>query len=166
LAKYSPYYYASHHNEEDAKVEGEEAAENVYKDTLTSLKENVQNYLLWKTRFLRVKQEEEERRKYLEQQEMQRRPHSAGHQNNINRHSRQIPVVYEGVGPYTHTKPRQQSAHSSPSRNGYHDEMGGGGFFYPQQQRQTDFRRQMMEDPFFSRPSFSGGPMFGYDYGW
>merc|ERR1712117_812561 len=80
--------------------EGEEAAENVYKETLVSLKEKVQNYLLWKTRYLRVKQEEEERRKYLEQQEMQRRPHSAGHQSN--RNSRQIPVVYEGVGPYTH----------------------------------------------------------------
>jgi len=152
--------------------EGEDAATDVYKETLVSLKEKVQNYLLWKTRYLRAKQEEEERRKYLEQQEkyleqqeMQRRPHSAGHQN-IHRNSRQIPVVYEGVGPYTHTKPRQPSQHNSPNRHGYHDELGAGGFYHPQHQRQTDFRRQMMEDPFFSRPSFSGGPMFGYDYGW
>merc|ERR1712107_496256 len=45
---------------------------------------------------------EEERRRYLEQQEQQRRPHSVN-PNSQQRSSRQIPVVYEGVGPYTHT---------------------------------------------------------------
>merc|ERR1719351_693830 len=44
----------------------------------------------------------------LEQQEQQRRPHSAN-PNSQQRSSRQIPVVYEGVGPYTHTQHRPQS---------------------------------------------------------
>ena len=99
------------------------------------------------------------------------------------RPSRQIPVVYEGVGPYTQTRPQsapREGARNSPGRfGGYRDTEYEGfrpqrdefdGFSAQQQQghRPRDFRRQMMEDPFFSRSSFTGGggggPMFGY--GW
>merc|ERR1711963_623088 len=117
---------------------------------------------------------EEERRRYLEQQEQQRRPHSAN-PNSQQRSSRQIPVVYEGVGPYTHTKHRPQSTPRDPSgypanpqtrdsTPGHYDTRAGSPGFFSQHQARPgrDFRRQMMEDPFFNRSSFSGGPLFGY----
>merc|ERR1712227_63183 len=158
------------------------------------------------------------RRRYLEQQEQQRRPHSAN-PNSQQRSSRQIPVVYEGVGPYTHTQHRPQSTprdssgypanHQSRDPTGYpanhqtrdtrdptgypanhqtrdtsdqtgyqanhqsrgstpghYDTRAGSPGFFSQHQARPgrDFRRQMMEDPFFNRSSFSGGPLFGY--GW
>merc|ERR1711933_55756 len=128
---------------------------------------------------------DEERRRYLEQQEQQRRPHLSSSPNT--RPSRQIPVVYEGVGPYTHTHQRPQSTprdardntgyptnHQSRDSTGYpanhqtrdyETRAGSPGFFSQHQARPgRDFRRQMMEDPFFNRSSFSGGPLFGY--GW
>merc|ERR1712227_1098139 len=128
------------------------------------------------------------RRRYLEQQEQQRRPHSAN-PNSQQRSSRQIPVVYEGVGPYTHTQHRPQSTPRDPSgypanhqsretrdpsgypanpqtrdsTSGHYDTRAGSPGFFSQHQARPgrDFRRQMMEDPFFNRSSFSGGPLFG-----
>merc|ERR1719336_1186409 len=88
--------------------DGEDAPEEAYKENLKCLQEQVQYYQSWKTKFLQQKAMEEERRRYLEQQEQQRRPHSAN-PNYQQRSSRQIPVVYEGVGPYTHTQHRPQS---------------------------------------------------------
>merc|ERR1711902_52149 len=80
--------------------EGEEAPEEAYKENLKCLQEQVQYYQSWKTKFLQQKAKEEERRRYLEQQE-QRRPYLSSSPNTQPSPSRQIPVVYEGVGPYT-----------------------------------------------------------------
>ena len=186
--------------------EGEDAPEEAYKENLKCLQEQVQYYKSWKTKFLQQKAMEEERRRYLEQQEQQRRPHSAN-PNSQQRSSRQIPVVYEGVGPYTHTQHRPQSTPRDPSgypanpqtrdtrdptgypanhqsrdtrdptgypanhqtrdsTPGHYDTRAGSPGFFSQHQARPgrDFRRQMMEDPFFNRSSFSGGPLFGY--GW
>merc|ERR1712029_1167641 len=170
--------------------EGEDAPEEAYKENLKCLQEQVQYYQSWKTKFLQQKAIEVERRRYLVQQE-QRRPHSAN-PNSQQRSSRQIPVVYEGVGPYTHTQHRPQSTPRDPSgypanpqtrdtsdptgypaihqtrdsTPGHYDTRAGSPGFFSQHQARPgrDFRRQMMEDPFFNRSSFSGGPLFGY--GW
>merc|ERR1712107_415574 len=156
--------------------EGEDAPEEAYKENLKCLQEQVQYYQSWKTKLLQQKAMEEERRRYVEQQEQQRRPHSAN-PNSQQRSSRQIPVVYEGVGPYTHTQHRPQSTPRDPpgypgnhqtrdSTPGHYDTRAGSPGFFSQHQARPgrDFRRQMMEDPFFNRSSFSGGPLFGY--GW
>merc|ERR1712213_254347 len=160
--------------------EGEEAPEEAYKENLKCLQEQVQYYQSWKTKFLQQKAMEEERRRYVEQQEQQRRPHSAN-PNSQQRSSRQIPVVYEGVGPYTHTQHRPQSTPHDPSGypanpqtrdtrdptgypaihqtrdntpSHYDTRVGSPGFFSQHQARLgRDFRRQMMEDPFFNRSS-------------
>merc|ERR1712029_445979 len=56
-----------------------------------------------------------------------------------------------------------QTRDNTPSH--YDTRAGSPGFFSQHQARPgRDFRRQMMEDPFFNRSSFSGGPLFGY--GW
>ena len=164
--------------------EGEEAPEQTYKDNLQCLTKQVELYKQWRTKFLQIRERDEQQMRYLEQQQQQqqqqRRPHSG---MGGGRPSRQIPVVYEGVGPYTQTRPQsapREGARNSPGRfGGYRDAEYEGfrpqrdefdGFSTQQQQghRPRDFRRQMMEDPFFSRSSFTGGggggPMFGY--GW
>merc|ERR1712107_42884 len=156
--------------------EGEDAPEDAYKENLKCLQEQVQYYQSWKTKLLQQKAMEEERRRYLEQQEQQRRPHSVN-PNSQQRSSRQIPVVYEGVGPYTHTQHRPQSTpretrdptgypanHQSRDRypanpqtrdstpGNYDTRAGSPGFFSQHQARPgRDFRRQMMEDPFSNR---------------
>jgi len=158
--------------------EGEDAPEEAYKENLKCLQEQLQYYQSWKTKFLQQRAKEEERRRYLEHQEQQRRPHSSSSPNTQQRSSRQIPVVYEGVGPYTHTHARPQSApretrdttgypaQSRDSTPGYYETRAGSPGFFSQHQARPgrDFRRQMMDDPFFNRSSFSGGPLFGY--GW
>jgi len=169
--------------------EGEDAPEQTYKDNLQCLSEQVELYKQWKTKFLQIKAREEQQKRFLEQQQQQpRRPNSG---MGGGRPSRQIPVVYEGVGPYTQTRPQsapREGHRNSPGRfEGYRDaeyesrpeyegfrpqrdEFEGFSSQRPQQgHRPRDFRRQMMEDPFFSRTSFSGdrgggGPLFGY--GW
>ena len=135
---------------------GEDAPEQAYKDNLKTLHDQVQFYAKWRTDFLERKAKEEERRKFVEQQQ-QRRPQSADP-----RQSRQIPVMFEGVGPYQHSPHQrpQHQYHHSPQRTqpAYHQDP------HQQQYRPRDHRRQMMEDPFFSMPQSFGGPMFGY--GW
>jgi len=167
--------------------EGEEAAEQTYKDNLQCLSEQVELYKQWRTQFLQAKAREEQQKRYLEQQQQQQRRPNSGIGGG--RPSRQIPVVYEGVGPYTQSRPQsapREGHRNSPGRfEGYRDaeyearpEYQGyrpqrdefEGFSSQQQQghRPRDLRRQMMEDPFFSRSSLSGdrggGPLFGY--GW
>jgi len=170
--------------------EGEEAPEQTYKDNLQCLSEQVELYKKWRTKFLQIKAREDQQRRYLDQQQQQQRRPNSGMGGG--RPSRQIPVVYEGVGPYTQTRPQsapREGHRNSPGRfDGYRDaeyearpeyegfrpqrdDFEGFSSQQPQQgHRPRDFRRQMMEDPFFSRPSFSGdrggggGPLFGY--GW
>merc|ERR1712227_686737 len=98
--------------------EGEDAPEEAYKENLKCLQEQLQYYQSWKTKFLQQKAMEEERRRYLEQQEQQRRPHSSSSPNTQPRPSRQIPVVYEGVGPYTHHRP-QSAPRDARDTTGY-----------------------------------------------
>merc|ERR1711902_93227 len=102
--------------------EGEDAPEQTYKDNLQCLSEQVELYKQWKTKFLQIKAREEQQKRYLEQQQQQRRPNSG---MGGGRPSRQIPVVYEGVGPYTQSRPQSASREghrNSPGRfEGYRD---------------------------------------------
>merc|ERR1711933_603813 len=65
--------------------EGEDAPEESYKENLLCLHQQVSIYQTWKTKFLQ-----------------QRRPQTGGQAPGP---GRQIPVVYEGAGPYTYTAP-------------------------------------------------------------
>merc|ERR1711902_23796 len=102
--------------------EGEEAAEQTYKDNLQCLSEQVELYKQWRTQFLQAKAREEQQKRCLEQQQQQRRPNSG---MGGGRPSRQIPVVYEGVGPYTQSRPQsapKEGHRNSPGRfDGYRD---------------------------------------------
>ena len=140
--------------------EGEDAPEESYKENLLCLHQQVSIYQTWKTKFLQQKAREDQQRRYAEQQ--QRRPQTGGPAPGP---GRQIPVVYEGAGPYTYTAPRHRP-HSAPRDTAQDSaECGAGTFSHRGQHDPRDFRRQMMEDPFFSRSSFNnGGHLFGY--GW
>jgi len=121
--------------------EGEEASKDDYNNQMKTLKEKVIDFLSWAKQ---IKNKIEHEKRILQQQEdMQRRPQSSDGQ------SRQIPVVFENNGPFTQS--RSASAGSSRPRN----------FQHPSQH---EFRRYMMEDPFYGRQSFLSSPMFGY--GW
>jgi len=81
-----------------------------------------------------------------------------GHRNSPGRFEGYRDAEYESRPEYQGFRPQR-------------DEFEGFSSQRPQQgHRPRDFRRQMMEDPFFSRSSFSGdrggggGPLFGY--GW
>merc|ERR1711915_462884 len=121
--------------------DGEDATKDDYNAKLQNLKEKVNDFLSW-AKLIKNKTEQEKR--HLQQQEeLKRRPQSSNGQ------SRQIPVVFENVDPFSQT--RSNSAGISRSRN----------FQHPSQ---NDFRRYMMEDPFHGRQPFFSSPMFGY--GW
>jgi len=121
--------------------DGEDASKDDYNAKLQNLKEKVNDFLSW-AKLIKNKMEQEKR--HLQQQEeLKRRPQSSHGQ------SRQIPVVFENVDPFSQT--RSNSAGTSRSRN----------FQHPSQH---DFRRYMMEDPFHGRQPFFNSPMFGY--GW
>merc|ERR1719328_4424 len=121
--------------------DGEDASKDDYNAKLQNLKEKVNDFLSW-AKLIKSKVEQEKR--HLQQQEeLKRRPQSSHGQ------SRQIPVVFENVDPFSQT--RSNSAGTPRSRN----------FQHPSQH---DFRRYMMEDPFHGRQPFFNSPMFGY--GW
>jgi len=130
--------------------EGEDASEQNYREYLKTLHDQVQLFMTWKNNFLQMKAKEEERRRLLEQQ---RRPQSSPDQ----RQGRQIPVVFEGVGPYHHSPQRAQHPQDPRYQQQYHDDP-----YYHQHQRPREYRRQMMEDPFFNMPQSFGGHMFGW----
>merc|ERR1719320_1914950 len=124
--------------------EGEDAPEQTYKDILKSFHEKMNVFQMWKTKYMQMKAKEEEKRRFLEQQDMQRRQHPQQQQRSPGysqprshdpRVSRQIPVVYEGEGPYSrhpqqhdpmntrpHSEDRHQSDHgySRPSHQDRH----------------------------------------------
>merc|ERR1712107_745740 len=79
--------------------EGEDAPQQTYEGILKSFHDKMGVFQMWKSKYLQMKAREEEKRQFLEvqaqqqqQQQQQQRPRTPT--------SRQIPVVYEGEGPY------------------------------------------------------------------
>jgi len=148
-------------------------------------------FQMWKAKFVQMKAKEEEKKRFMEQQEIQRRQQSQQHQRNSQipqgrtidpRVSRQIPVVYEGEGPYTRN-PHQEQMNNRPQAEegcGRHPNSSDHGYtrpshldpFFSEPQRSPMFERsargntrrsQMPEDPFarFEKPFFND-PLFGW----
>jgi len=171
--------------------EGEDAPEQTYKDILNSFHEKMNVFQMWKAKFVQMKAKEEEKKRFMEQQEIQRRQQSQQHQRNSQipqgrtidpRVSRQIPVVYEGEGPYTRN-PHQEQMNNRPQAEegcGRHPNSSDHGYtrpshldpFFSEPQRSPMFERsargntrrsQMPEDPFarFEKPFFND-PLFGW----
>jgi len=158
--------------------EGEDAPKQTYADILKSLHEKMNVFQMWKDKYFQMKAKEEERRKFMEQEKQR---HAQGHHN-----SRQIPVVYEGTGPYEAREPQRQvpgETHMGyphqgwvrppPQDHGYSRASHPDPFFEnaprhadmsdtnsPRFSRQR--RPQVQEDPFFSRSSFFNDPLFGW----
>jgi len=162
--------------------EGEDAPEQTYKDILKSFHEKMNIFELWKTKFIQMKKKEAEKQKFMEQQDMQRRQHSQSrnpeysqNDNNDPRVTRQIPVVYEGEGPYTRQPPQEHMnsrPHSTPSDHGYSKPSNTDQFFtgqtrspmFERASRGNSRRSQMPDDPFtgFGRSAFFNDPLFGW----
>merc|ERR1712083_523428 len=107
--------------------DGEDASKDDYNAKLQNLKEKANDFLSW-AKLIKNKMEQEKR--HLQQQEeLKRRPQSSHGQ------SRQIPVVFENVDPFSQA--RSTSAGTSRSRN----------FQHPSQH---DFRRYMMDIHFMA----------------
>merc|ERR1712013_170848 len=130
----------------------------------------------------------EEKRRFLEQQDMQRRQHPQQQQRSPGysqprshdpRVSRQIPVVYEGEGPYSrhpqqhdpmNTRPHSEDRHQSD--HGYSRPSHQDNFFsehsrspmFERAARGNSRRSQLPEDPFssFGKSPFFNDPLFGW----
>jgi len=117
--------------------EGEDVPEQSYRETLKQLQDKVKVWRLWRSKLLELRAREQERRSP--------RMSSPGVGQSGARHSRQIPVVYEGATPYSRQSAnrllREEPAPSRP---------------------QSAPRRHVMEDPFFNRASFYNDPLFGW----
>jgi len=171
--------------------EGEDAPEQTYKDILKSFHEKMNVFQMWKTKYMQMKAKEEEKRRFMEQQDMQRRQHSqqqrspqySQNRSHDPRVSRQIPVVYEGEGPYTrhphqdhmNTRPHPEDScgrHPSPSDHGYSRPSHTDPFFSEQRRspmfersaRGNSRRSQLSDDPFssFGKSPFFNDPLFGW----
>jgi len=171
--------------------EGEDAPEQTYKDILKSFHEKMNVFQMWKTKYMQMKAKEEEKRRFMEQQDMQRRQHPqqqrnpqySQNRNHDPRVSRQIPVVYEGEGPYTrhphqdhmNTRPHPEDScgrHPSPSDHGYSRPSHTDPFFSEQSRspmfersaRGNSRRSQLSDDPFssFGKSPFFNDPLFGW----
>jgi len=171
--------------------EGEDAPEQTYKDILKSFHEKMNVFQMWKTKYMQMKAKEEEKRRFMEQQDMQRRQHSqqqrtpqySQNRSHDPRVSRQIPVVYEGEGPYTrhphedhmNTRPHPEDScgrHPSPSDHGYSRPSHSDPFFSEQSRspmfersaRGNSRRSQLSDDPFssFGKSPFFNDPLFGW----
>merc|ERR1712218_679519 len=143
--------------------EGEDAPQQTYEGILKSFHDKMGVFQMWKSKYLQMKAKEEEKRKFLEVQ-AQQRPRTPT--------SRQIPVVYEGEGPYVRSQ--QQHEQCAPTRQG-HPTAGDNGYSRPvhtepfmehaDNNRGQRLRRpQLPEDPFngFRRSSFFNDPLFGW----
>merc|ERR1711994_448502 len=146
--------------------EGEDAPQQTYEGILKSFHDKMGVFQMWKSKYLQMKAKEEEKRKFLEvqAQQPQQRPRTPT--------SRQIPVVYEGEGPYVRSQ--QQHEQCAPTRQG-HPTAGDHGYSRPvhtepfmehaDNNRGQRLRRpQLPEDPFngFRRSSFFNDPLFGW----
>merc|ERR1712038_2208630 len=146
--------------------EGEDAPQQTYEGILKSFHDKMGVFQMWKSKYLQMKAREEEKRKFLEvqAQQSQQRPRTPT--------SRQIPVVYEGEGPYVRSQ--QQHEQCAPTRQG-HPTAGDHGYSRPvhtepfmehaDNNRGQRLRRpQLPEDPFngFRRSLFFNDPLFGW----
>jgi len=158
--------------------EGEDAPQQTYEGILKSFHDKMGVFQMWKSKYLQMKAKEEEKRQFLEvqaQQPQQQRTRSPT--------SRQIPVVYEGEGPYVrsqqqnegpYVRSQQQHEQCAPTRQG--PPSGDHGYSRPghtepfmehsaDNNRGQRLRRpQLPEDPFngFRRSSFFNDPLFGW----
>merc|ERR1712061_906374 len=84
--------------------EGEDAPQQTYEGILKSFHDKMGVFQMWKSKYLQMKAKEEEKRKFLEvqAQQPQQRPRTPT--------SRQIPVVYEGEGPYVRSQQQHEHA--------------------------------------------------------
>merc|ERR1719318_463837 len=88
--------------------EGEDAPQQTYEGILKSFHDKMGVFQMWKSKYLQMKAKEEEKRKFLEVQAQQPQ------QRTRSPTSRQIPVVYEGEGPYVRSQ--QQHEQCAPTR--------------------------------------------------
>jgi heat shock protein len=146
--------------------EGEDAPQQTYESILKSFHDKMGVFQMWKSKYLQMKAKEEEKRQFLEVQAQQPQ------QRTRSPTSRQIPVVYEGEGPYVRSQ--QQHEQCAPTRQG--PPTGDHGYSRPgptepfmehadQNNRGQRLRRpQLPEDPFngFRRSSFFNDPLFGW----
>jgi len=181
--------------------EGEDAPAETYKDILRSFHDKMNVFKMWKTKFLQIKAKEADKKMFMEQQEMRRQHQQQQERNPRYSHqhiqgssdprvSRQIPVVYEGDGPYSRNQHADHSGSSSkqpmeddsgrqdgsPRDHGYNvpsHHLSSDPFFSGGQSRSPMFERssrgnsrrtQMPEDPFsrFGKSPFFNDPLFGW----
>merc|ERR1719392_53559 len=89
--------------------EGEDAPQQTYEGILKSFHDKMGVFQMWKSKYLQMKAKEEEKRQFLEVQAQQPQ------QRTRSPTSRQIPVVYEGEGPYVRSS-QQQHEQCAPNR--------------------------------------------------
>merc|ERR1719449_69199 len=90
--------------------EGEDAPQQTYVSILKSFHDKMGVFQMWKSKYLQMKAKEEEKRQFLEVQAQQPQ------QRTRSPTSRQIPVVYEGEGPYVRSSQQQQHEQCAPNR--------------------------------------------------
>jgi len=146
--------------------EGEDAPQQTYEGILKSFHDKMGVFQMWKSKYLQMKAREEEKRQFLEvqaqqqQQQQQQRPRTPT--------SRQIPVVYEGEGPYVRSQhpqdPQCAQRHPSHGDHGYSRPVHAEPFTENSDRGQRLRRPQLPEDPFngFRRSSFFNDPLFGW----
>merc|ERR1712047_10034 len=145
--------------------EGEDAPQQTYEGILKSFHDKMGVFQMWKSKYLQMKAREEEKRQFLEvqaqqQQQQQQRPRTPT--------SRQIPVVYEGEGPYVRSQhpqdPQCAQRHPSHGDHGYSRPVHTEPFTENSDRGQRLRRPQLPEDPFngFRRSSFFNDPLFGW----
>jgi len=147
--------------------EGEDAPQQTYEGILKSFHDKMGVFQMWKSKYLQMKAKEEEKRQFLEVQAQQPQ------QRTRSPTSRQIPVVYEGEGPYVRSS-QQQHEQCAPNRQ-HGPPTGDHGYSRPGHtepfMEHTDNNRgqrlrrpQLPEDPFngFRRSSFFNDPLFGW----
>ena len=147
--------------------EGEDAPQQTYEGILKSFHDKMGVFQMWKSKYLQMKAKEEEKRQFLEVQAQQPQ------QRTRSPTSRQIPVVYEGEGPYVRNS-QQQHEQCAPNRQ-HGPPTGDHGYSRPGHtepfMEHTDNNRgqrlrrpQLPEDPFngFRRSSFFNDPLFGW----
>jgi len=147
--------------------EGEDAPQQTYESILKSFHDKMGVFQMWKSKYLQMKAKEEEKRQFLEVQAQQPQ------QRTRSPTSRQIPVVYEGEGPYVRSS-QQQHEQCAPNRQ-HGPPTGDHGYSRPGHtepfMEHTDNNRgqrlrrpQLPEDPFngFRRSSFFNDPLFGW----
>jgi len=147
--------------------EGEDAPQQTYESILKSFHDKMGVFQMWKSKYLQMKAREEEKRQFLEvqaqqqqQQQQQQRPRTPT--------SRQIPVVYEGEGPYVRSQhpqdPQCAPRHPSHGDHGYSRPVHAEPFTENSDRGQRLRRPQLPEDPFngFRRSSFFNDPLFGW----